>query len=190
MTARSPFLQTQLATETAASIGQVNTVVKWLETRQHLVRRKEDGRYEVTQPAALVTAMFPYQRIMSRALVRTVKVDKGVDEVAKVLTREGATLCLESALTLYSGFFRADRVAVYHPKPRELIAGILPNEGGLLPVSVYDIDIPLAGDLVEPDKKIPVRRTSRFRTLIDLVCDNRAYAAKDIFAELWGVKIA
>ena len=189
LTSKSPFLQTQLATEVAAHVSQVNTITQWLEAHHHLLRHRSDGTYEVTQPAGLVMAMFPYQRIMSHALVRTVKVDKNIDEVIRVLTEQGATLCLESALALYSGYFRPDRVAVYHPKPKDLLAKILPNEGGVLPISVYGIDIPLEGDTLEPDGSIPVRRTSRFRTLIDLVCDNRAYAAKDLFAELWGVII-
>ncbi len=143
----------------------------------------------MAQPAGLVLAMFPYQRVMSQTLEGTVKVRGSMDEIGTLLSREGATLCLESALAQYSGFFRPDRLAVYHRTPKKLISNIGQRDGGLLSVQVYRIDIPLEGDQEGPDKIIQVRRTTRFRTLVDLVCDNRAYAAKDLFAELWGVQI-
>jgi hypothetical protein len=57
------------------------------------------------------------------------------------------------------------------------------DEGGVLPVSVYLPDLPLKGDV---EKK---RRTSKFRTVIDLACDGRIYAAKDIVEEMWGIRI-
>jgi hypothetical protein len=189
LTAKKPFLQTEIARAAGAYASQVSGVVRWLEARQHIVRHTSDGKYETAQPATLILAVFPYQRPMNRALAGTIKVGKDRNEVSRVLTKEGATLCLESALSVYSEFFRPERVAVYHPRPRELLAGLAPNEGGLLPVAVYEPDIPLDGDVQEPDTASPLRRTGKFRTLVDLVCDNRAYAARDLFAELWGVRI-
>ena len=188
LTSKHPFLQNEVAKEAAAHPPQVSTVVRWLQAHQHVIRRKTDGRYEVAQPASLVIAVFPYQRVMDRTLVGTVKVRSTPEDVCQLLTREGATLCLESALSVHSEFFRPDRVAVYHSKPKKLLKQIAPNEGGLLPVSVYEPDIPLEGDVEEPDSDSPFRRTARFRTLVDLVCDNRAYAAKDLFWTLWGVR--
>jgi len=189
LTSREPFLQTEIAHSAKAATGQVSRLVRWLEVHSHVVRRRSDGRFEITQPAGLILAMFPYQRVMSQALSGTTKVRGSMDEVSQALSREGATLCLESALAQYSDYFRPDRVAVYHSDPRKLITRLSRNEGGLLSVAVYRIDIPLDGDIDGPDDKNPVRRTSRFRTLIDLVCDNRTYAAKDIFEELWGVQL-
>jgi hypothetical protein len=189
LTSKEPFLQAEIAKSTGAATGQVSRLVRWLEDHHHVVRRKPDARFEVTQPAGLILAMFPYQRVMSRALVGTTQVRAGMDEISQILSREGATLCLESALAQYSGYFRPDRVAVYHPHPRALLSRLAPHDGGLLVVAVYEIDIPLEGDQEGPDEVNPLRRTSRFRTLVDLVCDNRTYAAKDLFAELWGVQI-
>lgn len=190
LTSKQPFLQSEIARSSEAHPPQVSTLVRWLESHQHVVRRESDGRYEVAQPSTLVLAMFPYQRVMSRSLLGTVKVRSTMEEVSRLLTQEGATLCLESALTVHSGFFRPDRVAVYHPAPEKLLAKLSPNEGGLLPISVYRADIPLEGDVEEPDKVSPFRRTGPFRTLVDLVCDDRAYAAKDLFSTLWGVRFA
>jgi hypothetical protein len=189
LTSKKPFLQTDIAGAAKAHTSQVSNVVRWLEIHQHVVRRRSDGRYEVAQPASLVLAVFPYQRPMSRALAGTAKVRGSLEEANRDLVKAGATLCLESALSFYSQYFRPDRIAVYHPKPRNLLAELNPNESGLIPVAVYLPDIPLEGDVEESDKTNPMRRTTKFRTLIDLVCDNRAYTAKDLFADLWGVQI-
>lgn len=188
LTSNRPFLQREVAKTAGTHPQQVSTVVRWLQEHQHVTRRGSDGRYEVAQPASLVVAVFPYQRVMARSLVGTVNVRSSTEEVSRILTREGGTLCLESALTVHSEFYRPDRVAVYHPRPRKLLEKITVNEGGLLPVSVYEPDIPVKGDVEEPDATSPLRRTARFRTLVDLVCDNRAYAAKDLFWSLWGVR--
>lgn len=189
LTSKEPFAQIELSESTHAAPSQVNRLVRWLEVHEHVQRRKEDGRYEVRQPASLVLAIFPYQRVMSRALRGTVKVRGEMESVTRTLSDNGATLCLETALAQYSNYFRADRIAVYHPNPRSLLSGLVPSEGGLVLVTVYEVDIPLEGDQVEPDAKNPLRRTSQYRTLIDLVCDNRTYAAKDLFSELWGVRL-
>lgn len=189
LTAKDPFLQTEIATATGAANSQVSRLVRWLEVHQHVLHRRSDGRYEAVQPAGLILAVLPYQRRMVQALEGTKRVRGRMDEVSRILTQEGATLCLESALSTHSEYFRADRVAVYHAKPRELLAAMAPDEGGLLPVAVYSPDIPLEGDVLEPDAVSPLRRTDAFRTLIDLVCDNRAYAAKDLFSKLWGIEL-
>lgn len=185
---KEPFLQREVARAAKAQPTQVGRIVRWLEAHQHATRRKVDGRYEVTSPSTLIVAMFPYQRTMSGSLVGTVKVRGEMDRIGRLLVREGATLCLESALTVYSEYFRPDRLAVYHPDPRTLLSKLAPDEGGLLPIGVYGADIPLEGDVEEPDRKSPLRRTTQFRTLVDLICDNRAYAAKDLFLSLWGVR--
>jgi hypothetical protein len=190
LTADKPFTQLEIARATDTAPSHVSTVVRWLELHQHVVRRKKDARYEVSQPAGLIVSMLPYQRVMSRALVGTVKVPGSPKSVREWLSKEGATLCLESALEQYSGFFRGDRIAVYHPKPRALLAKLSSGGEGLLPVAVYETDIPLEGDQVHRNDAGEVERTSKFRTVVDLVCDNRAYAARDLFTDLWGVRIA
>lgn len=189
LSAKDPLLQKDLCVAAHAGAHQVSRTVRWLVEHQHVVRRPEDGRYEVVRPAALVLAMFPYQRVMSRSLVGATRTDRSKRDALRLLVKEGAIPCLETALEAYSQYFRADRVAVYHPAPRKLLARLTPNEGGLLPVEVYSIDIPLEGDVEGPDASGPFRRTGRFRTLVDLTCDNRTYAAKDLFHALWGVHI-
>lgn len=132
-------------------------------------------------PATIVTSVFPYQRSMSDAHAATIRVRGTRKRVTELLTSMGGILCLESALEEYSSYFRPSRVCAYHLFPDRIARSLSPHEGGVIQVELYIPDIPLEGDVEES------RRTSRFRTLIDLVCDNKAYAAKDLFEDLWGV---
>ncbi|MBI4393540.1 MAG: hypothetical protein HY556_07065 [Euryarchaeota archaeon] len=182
LTTREPFRQSDLAQLAGVSVSQAHRVVRWLAARQH-VERLPDGRYHVRGAAAVVNAVFPYQRTMSQNLAASVTVRAGKKDALDGLVRAGAILCMESALEEYSQFFRADRVCVYHSDPERLVLDLAPSQGGILPVQIYVPDIPLNGDLDEN------RRTTKFRTIVDLACDGRVYAAKELLEELWGVVI-
>lgn len=180
LTRKQPFLQSELAKEANASLSQANRVVQWLANRRH-VERLPDGRYRLRGAAGLVTSVFPYQRAMGDALAALLTVRGSKKDVTEALVHAGGVLCLESALEAYSQFFRADRVCAYHTDPEQLVAQLSPHEGGVLPVNVYVADLPLEGDVEEG------RRTTRFRTVVDLACDGKLYAAKELLEELWGV---
>lgn len=181
-TRKEPFLQSDLARPANASVTQAHRVVRWLADRQH-VERLGDGRYRTRGAAAVVNAVFPYQRTMKAALAVSITVRGTKKDATEALVREGAVLCLETALEEYSQFFRADRICIYHADPEQLKRQLTPSEGGVLPVQIYRADIPLDGD-IEAN-----RRTTKFRTVVDLACDGRVYAAKELLEELWGVVI-
>jgi hypothetical protein len=63
------------------------------------------------------------------------------------------------------------------------LKAILGLEGGIMQVSIYCPDISLKHDIEK------WRRTTKFRTVIDLACDGRIYTAKDLLKSLWGVSI-
>lgn len=178
--ASGPFTQTELAERAEASVSQANRIVRWLVDKGH-AERGRDGLYRNRAPVGIITSVFPYQRTTDDALAAKLKVRGSKQEVKEALVDAGGVLCLESAAEEYGEFFRADRVCVYHENPEQLVDGLRPHEGGVLPVWIYTPDIPLDGD-VEED-----RRTARFRTVVDLACDGKLYAAKDLIEELWGV---
>lgn len=180
LTADEGFTQTELAERADASLAQANRMVQWLMDKRH-AERGSDGLYRVKGAAGLVSSLLPYQRSMGDALVREVNVRAPKDEVEEVLVDEGGVLCLESALEEQSEFFRGDRVCAYHEDPAGLADGLRPSQGGVLPVAIYKPDIPLRGDVEEG------RRTTRFRTVVDMACDGKLYAAKDLVQDLWGV---
>lgn len=179
---KEPFLQIDLSKSARASTSQVSRVLRWMMGRQH-ADRLPDGRYRVRNAIGLITSAIPYQRSMNDAHFGVVHVRGKKKEVAEALIDAGGVLCLESALEEYSQFFRADRICIYHRKPAELMDKLVSEEGGILLVSIYLPDLPLEGDVEQK------RRTSKFRTVIDLACDGRIYAAKDLVEELWGIRI-
>lgn len=180
MLAEEAFTQIELAERGEASRSQANRIVQWLIDTGHAERGK-DGRYRTQAPVGLLSSMFPYQRTMRDALKIDVKVRGSKDEVKEALVAEGGVLCLESAAEEYGEFFRADRICIYHEEPSEIAEGLRPHEGGVLPVAIYEPDIPLDGDIED------ARRTTPFRTTVDLACDGKLYAASDLIKDVWGV---
>jgi len=150
--------------------------------RQH-ADRLPDGRYRVRNAIGIITSAIPYQRSMNDAHFGVAHVRGKKKEVTEALVGAGGVLCLESALEEYSQSFRADRICIYHRKPEKLMDKLVLEEGGILPVSIYLPDLPLEGDVEQK------RRTGKFRTVVDLACDGRIYAAKDLVEELWGIRI-
>ena len=179
---KEPFTQYEIARTAGASPAQTSRVVQWL-MRTSGIERRSDGRYRVVGPATIVTSVFPYQRSMSATHAATIRVRGSRKHVTEVLISAGGILCLESALEEYSSYFRPSRVCAYHLFPDRVVNSMLSHEGGVIPIELYVPDIPLEGDVEEG------RRTSRFRTLIDLVCDSKTYVAKDLFEDLWGVML-
>ncbi len=178
--AEDPFTQTELAERAEASVSQANRMVQWLVDKRH-AERGPDGRYRTKGALGLLTSVFPYQRTMSDACSVELRVRGTKDEVKDSLVEAGGIVCLESAAEEYGEFFRSDRVCIYHETPNEIAEGLKPHEGGALPVAIYRLDIPLVGDIEQG------RRTTPFRTVVDLTCDGKLYAAKDLIKELWGV---
>lgn len=180
LTADEPFTQVELAEQAGTSVSQANRLVRWLMDKDH-AERGRDGRYRARGAVGVVSSVLPYQRTMSDAMTHSLKIRGSKRDVKEALVEAGAILCLESAAEEVSEFFRADRVCVYHEKPDILADRLRPHEGGALPVAIYEPDIPLDGDVEEG------RRTTKFRTIVDLACDGKLYAAKDLIEDLWGV---
>ncbi len=180
LTFKGSFYQVELADQAKASPAQASRVLRWLMDKHH-AERQPDGRYRIRGPVSIITSVFPYQRSMADALVATLNVRGTKKEIADALVRARGILCLESALEEYSQFFRATKVSVYHSDPEELLSKLTSSEGGVLPVSIYLPDLRLEGD-IEAE-----RRTTKFRTVVDLACDGKVYAAKELLEDLWGV---
>lgn len=180
LTAKEPTTQADLAQLSGASPSQASRVVTQLMDTGY-AERLRDGRYRVLGAPALLTNL-AFRRPMNRLVANVVMVRAEPEQVKEALVREGCTLALDSALEAYSSFFRSDRVCAYTTDAPRIVHGLRPAMGGLLKVQLYEPDLPLAGDTEDG-------RTTRFRTLFDLVCDGRAYAGKDLFEQLWGVQI-
>lgn len=171
------FTQIEIKNRTGYSKGQISKVVNWLITRKFVEKR--DRNYYLTDPTALIS-VFPLFRNMNELLVYRIPLRGEKEKILENLPN-GSTLCLDSALDRYSRYFRSSRICIYHEKP-ELIKNIFePYSGGIIDLEVYHPDMDLKGDVENG-------LTSKLRTVIDMTCDGKTYAAKDLFEELWGIK--
>lgn len=182
LTSTRPFRQKEIADRVNASAPQVSRVLHWLLDRGY-AERQPDGRYRVRSAVTIVGSAIPFQRSMSSSLIASFRLRGNKEEIKEWLVNEGAILCLESALEEYSQYFRSERVCVYHRNPEKLLKIVEELEGGIIQVNVYYPDISLTNDVEK------WRRTTKFRTVVDLACDGRIYTAKDLIKNLWGVSI-
>lgn len=182
LTYNRPFTESGLAERAEASRAQVSRVVRWLMARG-AAERLHTGDYVVRGAVGVAVGAIPTQRTMSDALALSVKLRGNISSTKEEVLKVGGILCLETALAEYSQFYRPSRVCAYHASPESALEKLRSLGGGNVPLELYLPDIPLAGDVVAG------RMTSKFRTIVDLACDNRVYAARDLLRELWGVEI-
>lgn len=180
LTSEKPATQTELAETSGVSTSQVNRTIGQLVATGY-ARRVQGGGYEA-QAAPALLAHLAFQRPMSKAVANIVAVRAEPPEVKAALVREGCTLCLDSALESYSTYFRSGRVCAYTTEAPRIVEGLRPAMGGFLHVYLYEPDLPLDGDVENG-------HTTRFRTLLDLVCDGKTYIAKDLFQQIWHVEV-
>lgn len=175
---------TQLHTSKAlgVSFGLVNKVVQWLVKRRFAEKR--GNRYYLADPSGLV-ALFALDRDMNSLLLKKIAVNVSKEKVLRKMPKN-CVLCLESALEKYSSYYRSNRVCVYAPtkkEAKEIDCLFQAHVGGHVEVWVFKPDF-------EPEtaKASGKQVTTRLRTLIDLVCDNKTFYAKDLFRQLWKVE--
>ena len=182
LTSTRSFYQAEIVHRVKASAPQVSRVLHWLLDRGY-AERQPDGKYRVRNAVTIVGSAIPFQRSMSSSLIASFRLRGNKEEIKNLLVKEGAILCLESALEEYSRYYRSERICVYHTNPEKLLKIIEEIEGGIMQVNVYYPDIPLRNEVEK------WRRTTKFRTVVDLACDGRIYTAKDLLKSLWGVSI-
>ena len=171
------FTQVEIKKKTGHSKGQISKVVNWLITRNFVEKR--ESNYYLLDPAGLIS-VFPLFRNMKELLVYRIPIRGEKEKILDYLP-DGSILCLESALDRYSRYFRSSRICIYHEQPEVVKRLFEPYSGGILDLEVYRLDM-------DVQKDVEHGVTSRLRTVIDMTCDGKTYAAKDLFEQLWGIK--
>ncbi|MDI6859943.1 MAG: hypothetical protein QMC85_05565 [Methanocellales archaeon] len=175
------FTQLGIHKKTDVSIGQINSVTHWLLSRNFI--EKTTRRYSVIDPAGIIS-IFPLFRSMKELLIKTIPVRGSTGDIIDN-TPKGSVLCLDSALERYSPYLRTDRVCIYSRDIKKVTEVFAPYSGGKTVLHIYKPDMEFETDIVKDKIEI----TTKLRTVIDLACDNKIYAAKDLFKELWGLEI-
>lgn len=171
------FKQVEIHKQTKCSKGQVHNVVNWLLTRKFIEKRK--NRYHIVNPSGIIS-LFPLFRNMEDLLVFQFPLRVEKEKILGSLS-EDAVFCLDTALDKYSRYFRSDRVCIYHEKPKDIKNKFKSYTGGIINLEIYQPDMNLEID-------VDSGFTTKLRTVIDMACDGKTYAAKDLFEDLWRIK--
>lgn len=182
------FTQLELSEKLGVSLGRVNRVIVWMKSRGFVERKGK--KYQLLNPVNLLRAIVLTRSFIDMEAIFMTNTTLDKEGVIRLVKEAGGVLCLGSALEKYGGFFRAGDVSFYlknYSRDSEKIKKKLsPYKGGILKVVCFSPDFDVEEDAVKIDG---VKVTSKVQTVIDMFCDNKAYYAKDLLAELWGVQV-
>ena len=216
---RKEASQQELARDLDVSIGQVNGVVRWLEQGGFVERGRAEDRtargrgkevYLLVNPTGLLRAVSLF-RSMPRLRQFTVSVDVRKEKLISDLARRPVVFCLGTALERYSRFYRADEISFYgfpgaSGRGVEAIRRDLSmSKEGITRATCYALPTRVHGRrevVADPpgalkglqsfgfaEKTRDGYFTTRAQTVVDLFCDGKAFAARDLLKELWGVEL-
>jgi len=182
MLERESFTQLALSQEKKVSLGQVNKVAKYLAEKRLI--EKDSGNYFLNNAFGVIECIAATRK-MKNTLHSKTNLAMTKEEALNLLG-ERAVLCLDSALEQFSPNISSTRICAYLPDGLKtpLLKELEEKSGGGVEVWLFKSDLPL-----ETEQANGKTCTSKKRTAIDIVCDNSAFAAKELFLELWGQQI-
>ena len=101
-------------------------------------------------------------------------------DVIKYISKNGGILCLTTALELFDDDYFRDPAVHAYVTDIKLVNKLKNMEEGETKVYLYSYKYP---DLEKTDEGI--KKTSATRTIIDLFCNNMAYAAEQFSPRVW-----
>jgi hypothetical protein len=175
------FTQLALSQQKHVSLGQVNKIVKYLLEKGFIEKGKSS--YIVRNPLAIIEEIAKY-RDMKKRLVGKFALFVEEGDLLNML-KEQAVFCLDTALKQYCDGVITSRVCAYvKGDKKKLLEELAAMRGNNTHLFLYTEDLPV--EMVDINQML---YTDKVRTIIDLVCDNSAFAASKLFEELWGQKI-
>lgn len=177
---KKKFKQYQIGKEEKVSLHLVNNLVKWLISLGYVARRngnltkqedtgKRRGYYELVSAGAIFNLF-----LLNRQLkpIASFNVEPSAVEVMKML-EDKAALCLTSALSHYSDYYRDPAIYAY-ALDKTLLNDLKDLPEGKTRIEIFEEDLNGEDFVTKKD----VRLTNKIRTIIDLYCANKAYAAE------------
>ncbi|MEM3144044.1 MAG: hypothetical protein QXW91_05400 [Candidatus Nitrosotenuis sp.] len=184
MLSHKEFKQRSMARDLNYPHGsRISDFVVWLEKLGFVVKSKniQDrvNTYRVPAPLSLVKFYSAFRKMNDLR----VSVDWGTnrDQVMEYFKSQNAVFCLSTALEQYSEFVRDPAIHVYVTD--EFWNEMAQKEtAGTVRVHMY-LFKPYREDNVTEKNGLKV--TTPLRTLIDLYCDDKAYAAEPLVRQIW-----
>ena len=177
------FSQRQMARDIgkdhgAGISGFVNRLEKMGYVRKNPKISIKKPNYEVVSPVALLEYTTRL-RNMNELRYRSFDIGNDRNEVKRLICEKNAILCLSTALEYYDEYYRDPAIHAYAQDLNILQDLMNEQTEGNIKVIFYKYDIP---DEIEIQNGI--RRTSPIRTIIDMYCNNLAYAVDPLIRKV------
>ena len=184
MLERGDFKQRPMARDLDIPHGaRVSGFVNWLVSLKFVekVKNRKHGLnvYRVTAPLSLIKFYSTFRSMEEHRITRDWGTDR--DKIIEYFKDKGGIFCLTTALGHYTEYVRDPAVNVYVSK--DFWNKMQKKEmTGTVRVNMYPF-MPFRKDnVIEKDG---LKITTKLRTLIDLYCDDKAYAADTLVKQLW-----
>lgn len=175
------FTQRQMSRDIGIKHGaRISNFVRWLEGYK-FVKKTVDAKgkiiYQIPSRQALLT-FYNRFRDMENEKIDVYTIGPDPKFTMKYLSKNGAIMCLTSALGFYDNYSRDPELYAYVENPK-LVEEIKSSEGEVK-VHLYWYKYP-------DDSRIEdgIRITSPIRTIMDLYCNNMAYLAERLIPRIW-----
>lgn len=184
MLSHKEFKQRPMARELGIPHGsRVSGFVTWLESLGFIEKNRNlqdrTNTYVVSSPAALIKFYSNFRKMNEMRL--SIDWGKTREEMIEYFKSQNAVFCLTTALEQYTEYVKDPAVHVYvteefwnEMQKKEVTGNVRVN---LYPFKPYRED-----NVIE---KNGLKVTTPLRTLIDLYCDDKAYAAEPLIKQLW-----
>lgn len=184
MLSHKEFKQRPMARELGIPHGsRVSGFVTWLESLGFVEKSRNlqdrTNAYVVSSPVALIKFYSNFRKMNEMRL--SIDWGKTREEMIEYFKSQNAVFCLTTALEHYTEYVRDPAVHVYvteefwnEMQKKEVTGNVRVN---LYPFKPYRED-----NVIE---KNGLKVTTPLRTLIDLYCDDKAYAAEPLIKQLW-----
>lgn len=163
--------------------AQISGFVNWLVDLKFIEkirnRKQRLNVYRVTSPVALIKFYSSFRNMGTHRMSRNWGVDR--NKVIEYFKNEGGVFCLTTSLEHYTEYVRDPAIHVYVPE--NFWNKIQKKEtSGTVRVNMYPFKPYRKDNVIEKDG---LQITTKLRTLIDLYCDDKAYAAEPLVKQLW-----
>ncbi len=168
------FTQYFISKKKQATFSLVNRIVNWFVSHGYIAKRARF--YEVVSPVAILN-LFPLYRKMKPFAVFDINLPN--KEALKLLKAKG-TFCLTTALSYYDEYYRDTAIYIYL-EDKNLLEELKSMPKGYTHIECYKDDLG-SHDFVRKDHR---QITDKIRTIIDLFCANKTYAAERLIKKEW-----
>ena len=163
--------------------ARISGFVNWLVDLKFIEKIKNRQQrlqvYRVTSPLALVKFYSNFRNMTTHKISKNWGDNR--EQVIEHFKNEGGIFCLTTALEHYTEYVRDPAIHVYVPE--DFWNKMQEKETtGTIRVNMYPFKPYRDDNVIEKDG---LKITTKLRTLIDLYCDDKAYAAEPLVKQLW-----